>query len=216
MTRFVLLNPNTNRATTEAMCSLARAAAPGVLIEGRTAVIGVPMITTPAELDLAAEMVEASADSLAGAPPDALIIGAFGDPGLPSARARLTCPVVGIGEAAMREAAARGRTFAVVTVTPALSDSISAMAEHLGLAPQFRGVVLTEGSVGTVMASEATLHAALEAACRRALERGGVDALVIGGGPLGAAAQVLAPRLSVPVINPVAAATRRALALIAG
>lgn len=216
MTHIVLLNPNTNRATTEAMCRLARAAAHAIRIEGRTAVIGVPMITTPAELDAAAEIVDAFAESLAGAPPNALIIGAFGDPGLPLARARLACPVVGIGEAAMREAAAHGRTFAVVTVTPGLVPSISAMAERLGLGPQFSGVSLTEGSVATVMASEATLHAALEAACRRALERGGVDALVIGGGPLGAAAQVLASRLSLPVINPVTAAVRQALERISG
>lgn len=216
MTRIVLLNPNTNSATTQAMCRLARAAAPAALIEGRTAVIGVPMITTPTELEAAAEMVEASADSLVPAPPDALVIGAFGDPGLAAAAARLPCPVIGIGEAALREAAAHGRSFGVVTVTPALVPSIAAMVERLGLAALFHGVTLTEGRIAAVMASEATLHAALEAACRRALNRANVDALVIGGGPLGAAAQVLAPRLAVPVINPVAAAIRRALACIAG
>lgn len=216
MTHFVLINPNTNTATTQAMCALARAAAPGVRIEGRTAAIGVPMITTAAELEAAAEMVEASAESLGTVPPDALLICAFGDPGLAGAARRLPCPVVGIGEASMREAAAHGRSFAVVTVTPALVASITARAGQLGLDPQFRGVVLTEGSIGAVMADETTLHAALESACRRALEELAVEALVIGGGPLGGAAQMLAARLGVPVINPVAAAVRRALAQVAG
>ncbi len=68
-----------------------------------------------------------------------------------------------------------------------------------------------------MMASEATLHAALEAACPPCtVSAVGVDALVIGGGPLGAAAQVLASRLSVPVINPVTAAVRQALERISG
>lgn len=216
MRRVLLLNPNTNAATTQAMCVLARAAAPDLEIEGRTASIGVPMITNPAELDVAAEVVEAVAESLGATPPDALIIGAFGDPGLAAATARLSCPVIGIGEAGMREAAAHGRSFAVVTVTPELVEAIAHKASQLSLGVQFRGVVLTEGSLASVMSSEATLHAALEEACRRALAQGRVEALVIGGGPLGAAAQVLAGRMAVPVVNPVAAAARRVAALLAG
>ena len=215
MRRILLLNPNTNGATTDAMCALARAVASGVRIEGRTAPIGVPMITMPAELEVAAEVVAAMAGTIAASPPDALVIGAFGDPGLAQAAARLSCPVIGIGEAAMREAALHGRTFAVVTVTPALVGSIAGMADRLGLSAQFRGVTLTEGQTAAVMANEATLHAALEAACRKALSGGGIDVLVIGGGPLGGAAQALASRFSVPLVNPVAAATRRALALMA-
>lgn len=216
MRRLVLLNPNTNATTTESMCAIARRAVPGVTVEGLTAPRGVAMITTPAALDAAAEVVAEMAGDLAAAPPDGLIVGAFGDPGRARAARALSCPVTGIGEAAMRAAGEGGRRFAVVTVTPDLVASIAGLAARLGLAGQFRGVVLTHGDVGAVMADEAALRNALEDACRRALAQGGVDALVIGGGPLGAAADALAPRFSVPLVNPVAAAARLARARMDG
>lgn len=212
MRRLVLLNPNTNAATTQAMCAIARRVAPGVVVDGLTAPRGMPMITTPETLAEAAETVAGMAAELAAAPPDGLIIGAFGDPGLAQAARALACPVTGIGEAAMGAAGAGGRAFAVVTVTPDLAASIADMAARLGHAAQFRGVVLTRGDLDAVMADEAALLGALDEACRRALAQGGVDALIIGGGPLGAAADALAPRFSVPLVNPVAAAARLAFA----
>lgn len=208
MRRLVLLNPNTNATTTHAMCAIARRTVPDVSVEGLTAPRGAAMITTPAALDAAAEVVAEMVAGLAAAPPDGLIIGAFGDPGLAQAARALACPVTGIGEAAMGAAGAGGRAFAVVTVTPDLVASIADMAARLGHAAQFRGVVLTRGDLDAVMADEATLLDALDDACRRALAQGGVDALIIGGGPLGAAADALAPRFSVPLVNPVAAAAR--------
>lgn len=214
MTRLVLINPNTNAATTQAMCAIARRAASGVEIEGRTVARGVPMITDPAALSVAADAVLDCASDLRADPPDGVIVGAFGDPGHAGLAARLPCPVVGIGAASMQAAAENGRSFAVVTVTPDLVASITAMAERLGLAGQFRGVVLTDGAVHQVMASQAHLTERLEAACRDALDRLAADALVIGGGPLGAAADRLARRFAVPVINPIVAAVHAVLARI--
>ena len=60
------------------------------------------------------------------------------------------------------------------------------------------------------MADHATLVEALAEACAEAIETMGAEALVIGGGPLGQAAQSLNLRFSVPVIAPIPAAVRLA------
>jgi Asp/Glu/hydantoin racemase len=61
------------------------------------------------------------------------------------------------------------------------------------------------------MAEPAGLKAALEGAIRRALDESAADAVIIGGGPLAAAAAALRPRLAVPIIEPVPAAVALAL-----
>ena len=61
------------------------------------------------------------------------------------------------------------------------------------------------------MADPQALAAALEAACWEAIDAG-ARAVVIGGGPLGEAAEALSGRLAVPVIAPIPAAMRLALA----
>src|SRR5260370_497168 len=97
--RLLLINPNTNEATTGALLSVARAAAAeGTTIEGRTAEFGAKLITSEAELGISAEAVGAVLDKLDQSRIDGVIIAAFGDPGLAAARARVAVPVTGIAE----------------------------------------------------------------------------------------------------------------------
>ncbi len=208
--RLLLINPNTNRATTDAMLAIARAAAPdGVGIEGATAGYGVKLITTPDELSIAAQAVldVTRPDDL-----DGVIIAAFGDPGLRSLRQAIVAPVTGIAEAAMAEAARQGR-FAVVTTTPGLVASITGLANEYGHSQSFAGVWLTAGEAAPLMADPPRLLAALAGACSDAV-RDGAAAIVIGGGPLAAAARELRAIVTVPVIEPVPAAIRLAIARI--
>ncbi|MGP9820741.1 aspartate/glutamate racemase family protein [Salinarimonas sp. NSM] len=206
--RLTLVNPNTSRATTDAMVAIAAEVA-GLPVRGVTARFGAPLIADPQALAVAAQAVEALADDLAAelADGDAVIVAAFGDPGLAALRARLSCPVTGIAEAGMAEAAAHAPRFAVVTTTPALAPSIAANAQALGH-EHFVGTFVTPGDPLAIMADTDALVAALEAACRRAIDDGGADAIVIGGGPLAVAARRLAGRLPVPLVEPVPAAVR--------
>ena len=110
----------------------------------------------------------------------------------------------------MAEAGSGRRPFAVVTTTPDLVDSITALAEAYGHGATMRGVALTEGDVHAVMADHATLVEALAKACAHAIETLGPRLCVIGGGPLGQAAQSLSMRFPVPVIAPIPAAVRLA------
>lgn len=204
--RLLLVNPNTNAATTGLMVGIAQGAAPaGVTIEGATAGSGAPLILDAAMLETAAAAVQALVAGSDLSPYAGLIVAAFGDPGLAAVRSLTALPVTGIAEAAMAEAAAHGR-FAIVTTTPLLAGAIGARAAAYGHGDAFAGTWLTEGDAGALMAEPGRLEAALEAAIRRALAEAAPDAVIIGGGPLAAAAAALRPRLSVPVIEPVPAA----------
>jgi Asp/Glu/hydantoin racemase len=210
---LLLINPNTSAATTAAMVAIAQAAAPaGVTVRGATAPFGVPLITGPHALAVAAgsvaEVVRASdLGSVRG-----IVIAAFGDPGLAEARALARCPVTGIAEASMMEAAQGGRRFAVATTTPDLVDAIRETAHRYGYGAALAGVRVTAGDPVALMEDPAALEAGLDAACRAAITHDGAVAIVIGGGPLAVAARALAARLPVPVIEPVPAAVRLAVA----
>jgi allantoin racemase len=209
--RLLLVNPNTNARTTALMLGIARAAAPpGVLVDGATAATGAPLITDPAMLGVAAGAVRDVVAATDLAPYAGIIVAAFGDPGLDALRAMTALPVTGIAEAAMADAAAHGR-FAIATTTPLLADAIAARAVAYGHGTAFAGTWLTAGDAGTVMADPTALEAALETAIRRAIAEAAPDAVIIGGGPLAAAAAALRPRLPVPVIEPVPAAIALAI-----
>jgi len=209
--RLLLVNPNTNAATTEAMLRIARQAAPeGVVIEGATAARGAPLLSNEAELAIGAaataELVAARDLSAF----DGVIIAAFGDPGIEACRAVAAVPVTGIAEAAMEEAAACGR-FAIATTTHQLVGAIEARVARYGHAQSYVGTWLTRGELAAVMASPARLEAALAEVVAEAVAAAAPDAVIIGGGPLAAAAAALRPRFAVPLIEPVPAAVRLAV-----
>ena len=212
--RILLINPNTSRATTEQMAAIARACAPaGVEVVGVTAPRGVPMILTGDQLAAAVPTV-VEIGIAEGVGVDGIIIGAFGDPGLAALRERVAVPVVGIAEASMLEAAEGGRPFGVATTTPALVDFIAARVHELGVAALYIGIRLTPGDPMALVADPPRLVEALAEAVHETIDTDGAEAVIIGGGPLGQAAIVLAPRFTTPIIAPIPAAMRRLLTLI--
>src|SRR5689334_21846783 len=91
--RILLINPNTNQATTEMMVRIAQSTAPGnVEIIGATAQQGPSMITEPAALAASAPQVveigTARAKEVSG-----IIVSAFGDPSVNDLRRAVGIPV---------------------------------------------------------------------------------------------------------------------------
>lgn len=211
MLPILLINPNSSAATTQMMVVMAAAAAGARQpVRGATATRAPAMITTAAALAAsAAEVVEIG--SREGPDSCGVIVGAFGDPGAEELKARLCVPVVGICEAAMREAAQGGRRFAVATTTPDLVRRIDARAEMLGLERLYAGTWLTPGDAFDLVKDPARLEQALAEAVEACLGEGRAEAVIIGGGPLSRAAAALSERFEAPVIAPVAAATRAIL-----
>lgn len=211
MHRILLINPNSAAATTAMMVAIAQASAgERAIIIGATAVRSPPMIVTPAELAAAeAEVVEIGrtlAPAYAG-----ILIAAFGDPGHARLGQSVPCPVIGLAQASMQDAATANRRFAVATVTPALVPSIDARAHDLGLAHLYCGTRVTP----TIPASPAALAEALAEAVTLCIADG-AEAVIIGGGPLAQAASALQRQCPIPIIAPLPAATQSLLAALGG
>ncbi|WP_329620473.1 aspartate/glutamate racemase family protein [Streptomyces sp. NBC_01255] len=217
----MLINPNTSTATTAMMTAIAQrtlgARPEGRAVRGVTVSRGPGMLTDPAALRAAApEVLAAGLRAAAEGDCAALLVGAFGDPGLEALRAATGLPVAGLGEAALLEAAAGGAPFGVATTTPLLAEAIAERVAALGLADRYTGIRLTAGTPERLSADPSLLLDRLERAVRACAERDGARAVVIGGGPLGEAAEELRARCAVEVVAPIPAACRALSRLLAG
>lgn len=170
------------------------------------------LLTTPAEIEQAAAGVVRLGLQAQTEQASAMMVAAFGDPGLAVLRAQVSVPVVGIGESAFMAAAHNGRRFGIVTITPDadLLASFSAKGHQLGVGKQYGGTWVTQGDAHQLLANHQQLDKALTGAIHLAIADG-VAAVIIGGGPLSAAAQRLQPQFSIPLISPVVAAANAVL-----
>jgi Asp/Glu/hydantoin racemase len=213
-TRILLINPNSNQATTDMMVRIAQSAAPNdIEVVGATAPHSPMMIVDPEALAAAApQVVEVGLNM--GKDVSGIIISAFGDPGFADLKRQASVPVVGIAEAGMLEASKKGRRFGVATTTPKLVASINAKAAELGVANLFTGVRLTSGDPVKLAAEPDRMTEALRHAVSECVELDKAEAVVIGGGPLGNAATALTPMFSIPVIAPIPEAIHRLIGIL--
>ncbi|WLR92001.1 aspartate/glutamate racemase family protein [Shinella zoogloeoides] len=211
---ILLINPNSSQATSDMMHAIAhRSAAGRVEVETVTASRSPGMIVTPEQLAASApQVVELGAAH--GGHCAGIIVSAFGDPGLADLRRKVAVPVVGICEASMIEASQGGRRFAVATSTPDLVEAIGQRAHDLGLAHLYTGIRCTQGDPVALAADPALLIEALAGAVRQCIELDGAEAVIIGGGPLGEAAEQLRLIFDTPVLGPIPCAVERIIGLI--
>lgn len=212
---IVLINPNSNEKTTQSMTEIAASAAgSAATVVGRSNEGVPPLLTTPKDLaDALPGVVKIGTQAAADPNVKAIIVSAFGDPGLEELRAAVQTPVFGIREQSFREAAKGGRPFGIATTTPdpGLLESFRKTAAALGYESQFRGTRATPGDPNALMAkSPEELDAALAEAVKASMADG-AEAVIIGGGPLTASALRLQPKFDIPLIVPVIAATQAAV-----
>jgi Asp/Glu/hydantoin racemase len=213
---ILLINPNSNDDTTRSMTEIAATATEGVAtVEGRSNEGVPPLLTTPKDLqDAIPGVVKIGVEAARDERVAAIIVAAFGDPGLEELRAEVDLPVFGIREQAFHEAARDGRPFGIATTTPdpGLLESFRRTATGLGYEEQFRGTRATPGDPNALMAkSPEELDAALAEAVRASMADG-AEAVIIGGGPLTASALRLQPQFDIPLVVPVIAAAEAAAA----
>lgn len=198
---------------------------PNVRVTGKTNTQAPILLTTPADMQLAEQGVLALGLQAAQVLTDlekegAIIVAAFSDPGLAELRAQVSVPVLGIGESVLLEAGTDHRRFGIVTITPGadLLASFSAKASELGVSEQYCGARVAQregqdngqGEAQALLANPELLDKALAVAITESIADG-AKAIVLGGGPLAAAAERLQPQFDVPLLNPVAAAARAAI-----
>ena len=212
--RLLLVNPNSNVATTEMMREIAQSAAPCHFhIEAITAPRGALMITNMEALEDSARILQDMIGPIANKNYDGVIISAFGDPGLLYFKQHLRCPVVGIGEASLHQANQAG-SFAIVTTTEGLRPSILNMVQTTKTHQNFRGLYITDGDPVTLMHTPESLTSRLESACKQALAETQPQSVIIGGGPLALAARSLTGKLEARLIEPIPAAIQMISAII--
>ncbi len=211
--RLLLVNPNMTDAMTRDMTAIARAVAGSAAeVVPLTASRGFPYIASRAEAQVAGGIaLEMIAENLPGA--DAVIMAAFGDPGLRGARELFDLPVVGMAEAAMMSACMLGERFSIVTFSPAMQRWYLECVADSGLMGRCTGVRTPPGHPLRIDGLRETLKDDLARLARSAVEEDGADVVILGGAPLAGLAPEIAPAVPGLVIDPIAAATAQAMAL---
>lgn len=211
--RILLINPNTSVAMTERMvASASRSLAPDVALVALTAPHGLPYIASRAESVVAgATTLEIIAAHQHGV--DAVVIGAFGDPGLIAARELFDLPVTAMAEAAMLTACMLAQRFAIVTFSHTLTAWYEDSVALSGLQARCAGIRVPDVPFVSINDVQSELEAELVALCLRTIERDKADAVILAGAPLTGLAARIADRVPVPLIDPLDAAIGQATLL---
>lgn len=212
--KILLVNPNTTGAMTDSLSAVAQAhTQPGTEIVTVTAERGVPYIANRAEAQIAGaqvlELVAANRDGV-----DAVIIGAFGDPGLPAARELFDIPVIGMAEAAMLTACMLGDRFSIVTFSVTLKRWYLDCVAMYRLDGRCAGVRVPGVGFQSIAAVQHELEDDLVELANDAVANDDADSVLLAGAPLAGLAFRVAGRIPVPAVDPIAAAVRQAETLV--
>lgn len=201
--KILIANPNMSRNMVDLMVAEARESCrPGTDVDGVAADFGVPYIATRSEMAIAGH---ALLDSLARHHQgyDAVIVGAFIQSIVASAKELMPIPVIGLAEASLRAAQILGRRVAILGVgTPgrgANQDIISELRMDKDVV-SVRPLPLS----GTELASDqARADKVVIELGLAAVAEDNADVLVLGGAAFAGMAKRIAGQLPVPVVSPV-------------
>lgn len=214
MTRLLLINPNISDSVSALIRAEAeRSASPGTTLDVVTAPFGVAYIETRFEAligayaaaQLAAEHHERF---------DAVIVAAFGDPGLGGLREALPCPVTGLTEAALASACLLGGRFSIVAISQRIKAWYRETVQHCGLESRLASIRALDGPLPDIGNVQGNQGEALVALAERCVREDGADVIVLAGAPLAGLARTLAGRLPVPTVDGVSSAVRHAETLV--
>ena len=212
--RILMVNPNTTRSVTDILLHAAEAvAAPGTEIVPLTAPRGVPYIATRAEAQIggavALEMIAEHQHRI-----DAVIVAAFGDPGLLGARELFDMPIVGMAEAPMLTACMLGRRCSIVTFARALGPWYEDCVAMHGLSGRCAGVRTLSGAFRSISEVQDEKETLLIDLANAVVQEDEADVIILGGAPLAGLASKVKDRIPVPLVDPIQAAVKQAEALV--
>ena len=207
--RLLVLNPNSNESVTR---GLARALGPlaaelGVIVDVETLPEAPFGIESDKDIETVGPMVvDRFSEACDYA---ACVVACYSDPGLGEARARMSMPVFGIHESAVRYCADRGWRFGVLALGQESIERHIAYVKGLGLAELHAGERPMDISVDQAANDPTTLEKII-AAGRLLIDEDGAQCLILGCAGLAAWREAAEAALGVPVIDPVIAAVRAA------
>jgi allantoin racemase len=213
--KLLIINPNISDSVTALIEAEAqRSADPGTELTVLTAPFGVAYIETRFEA-----MIGAYATAqLAGEHferHDAVIVAAFGDPGLAALREVLPIPVTGMTEAALATAHLLGHRISIIAISQRIQAWYREVVEGYGFGGRLASIRALDRPLSGVGQVQQEHGAALKALAERAVDEDGADVIVLAGAPLAGLARTLQGQLPVPVVDGVSSAVRHAQTLVA-
>ena len=213
--KILLYNPNTSESITKTLFDTAKlVVSEGTTLIPMTAEKGFPYISTkPEALITGTTVLETIAKY--NSQYDAIIIAAFGDPGLIAARDLFNIPIIGLGEAAMLSACLFGKKFSIISFTNAMSSWYEESVEILGLQSRYAGFRAIEGVVLAIDQIQSLQKDALISSAQKAIEVDGGDVIIFAGAPLSGFKKIVQSEIYVPIIDCAEAAVKQAELAIA-
>ncbi|MDN3522771.1 aspartate/glutamate racemase family protein [Halomonas ramblicola] len=212
--RLLVINPNISRDVTRLIEAEARRSTrPGTQLTLATAPFGVAYIETRAEAQIGGyAAMQVAAERHVGH--DAVVVAAFGDPGLTALREILPIPVVGMTEAALVSACQVGSRFSVIAISQRIQAWYrEAIAAH-GFADRLASIRALDEPLAHIGRVQEDQGERLVALAERAVQDDGADVLILAGAPLAGLARSVADRLPVPALDGVTCALHQAQTLV--
>jgi len=215
MTRLLLINPNISDSVSELIRAEAlRSAAPGTTVDVLTAPFGVAYIETRFEAVIGAyAAAQVAAENHQRY--DAIIVAAFGDPGLSGLREVLPVPVTGLTEAALASAHLLGHRISIIAISRRIQAWYREVVEAYGFGSRLASIRALDRPLASIGGVQVDHAEALKTLAERAVDEDGAEVIVLAGAPLAGLARSLAGRLPVPVVDGVSSAVRHAQSLVA-
>lgn len=211
---LLLINPNTSQSVSDLIESEAcRAAAPGTHITVLTAPFGVAYIETRFE-SLIGAYATATLAAEHWEKHDAIIVAAFGDPGIDGLREVLDIPVVGLTEAALMSACLLGKRFSIVAISRRITAWYRERVQANGLLDRLASIRNLDRPLQDIGRVQDDHTERLQALCLSAVEDDGADVIIIAGAPLAGLARSIKDRIPVPVVDGVSSAVCHAQTLV--
>jgi allantoin racemase len=213
--RLLLVNPNISDSVSELIRAEAqRSASPGTEIEVLTAPFGVAYIETRFE-----SLVGAYATAQVAAEHvhrfDAVVVAAFGDPGLAGLREVLPVPVTGMTEAALASAHLLGHRISIIAISQRIQAWYREVVDSYGFGSRLASIRALDRPLSAIGGVQQEHAQALKALAERAVAEDGAEVLILAGAPLAGLARSLQGQLPVPVVDGVSSAVRHAESLVA-
>lgn len=211
--RLLIINPNISTSVTTLIEAEAlRAARPDTKITMLTAEFGVAYIETRFE-----SLIAAYATTILAAEHisqyDALIVAAFGDPGVPGLREALDVPVVGLTETALMSACMLGQRFSIIAISSRITAWYRETVDRNGLLSRLASIHHLENRPRDIGSVQEDCAEELVALCNKAVKLDHADVIILAGAPLAGLARRVKDRLMVPVVDGVSSAVCHAQTL---
>ena len=213
--RILLINPNISDSVSDLIRAEAqRSASPGTEIEVMTAPFGVAYIETRFE-SLVGAYATAQVAAEHCARFDAVVVAAFGDPGLAGLRELLPVPVTGMTEAALATAHLLGHRISIIAISQRIQAWYRETVEAYGFGSRLASIRALNRPISAIGGVQEEHAHALHALAEQAVIEDGADVIILAGAPLAGLARSLHGRLPVPMVDGDSSAVRHAETLAA-